>query len=171
MAAGLDREAVDLMNSHSQRSWQHMIDAGSTMTWEAWDATVKPNLTWNHAWGAAPANILSRFVLGVRPLEPGFAKILIAPQPGDLAWVKGKVPTIKGPVEVSIKNGKTYHLEVTIPEDAKAEVRLPLKHDKVYHLDGNVVNLVLKQDETPPFISMEISGGKHSIVCSPAEKN
>jgi len=89
MAAGMDREAVGLMVSGGPRSWRHMLDAGSTMTWEAWDPSVKPNLTWNHAWGAAPANILSRHVLGVRPLDPGYARILVAPQPGDLAIGEG----------------------------------------------------------------------------------
>ena len=81
MATGSDADAISIMTSEGPRSWRHMIASGSTMTWEAWDSSVKPNLTWNHAWGAAPANIISRYVLGIRPLEPGFAKILVAPNP------------------------------------------------------------------------------------------
>jgi hypothetical protein len=74
-AAGRDKYAVELMAARTGRSWWHMIESGSTMTWEAWDAQAKNNLTWNHAWGAAPANILSRYVLGVRPVEPGYKKL------------------------------------------------------------------------------------------------
>ena len=51
--------AISLMTSKEERSWQHMIDVGATITMEAWDAKIKPNLDWNHEWGAAPANILS----------------------------------------------------------------------------------------------------------------
>ena len=47
-----------------------MIEVGSTMTLEAWDAKYKPNLTWNHAWGAAPANI-SRVHPGRPPPRTG----------------------------------------------------------------------------------------------------
>ena len=53
--AGEADAALDLMTSHSDRSWQHMIDLGSTMTLEAWDVKYKMNLTWNHAWGARRA--------------------------------------------------------------------------------------------------------------------
>jgi hypothetical protein len=121
--AGRGDAAVKLMAARTERSWWHMIDVGSTMTTEAWDVEFKKNLTWNHAWGAAPANILSRFVLGVRPLEPGYAKILIAPQPGALKWVRGKVPTPHGPVTVSWSD--EAGLDITIPPGATARVVLP----------------------------------------------
>ena len=49
------------------------------------DRKYKPNLDWNHAWGAVPANIIPRFLMGVRPVGPGGEKVLIAPQPGTLA--------------------------------------------------------------------------------------
>ena len=123
-ATGRDGDAIGLMSARVERSWWHMIDLGSTMTLEAWDASFKKNLTWNHAWGAAPANILSRFVLGVRPLEPGYAKVLIAPQSGPLKWVRGKVPTPHGPVAVSWKDDPRS-LEITVPPGTTARVVLP----------------------------------------------
>jgi hypothetical protein len=114
-----DEYAIGLMTSKDERSWHHMIELGSTMTLEAWDAKYKPNLTWNHAWGAAPANIISRYVLGVRPLEPGYKKILIAPQIGSLKFAKGKVPTPLGAVVVNVDRQK---LEVEVPTGAEADV-------------------------------------------------
>jgi len=165
MAAGLDQEAVALMSSHSLRSWWHMIDSGSTMTWEAWDPSVKPNLTWNHAWGAAPANILSRYVLGVRPLEPGCKKILIAPQPGDLAWVRGRVPTVRGPVEINLEKGKSYRLDIRIPADVTAEVRLPSRGKEHFQLDGREVKTSpLLMDRDRGFLRcINVSSGHHVI--------
>ncbi|HTL28404.1 MAG TPA: family 78 glycoside hydrolase catalytic domain [Tepidisphaeraceae bacterium] len=119
--AGRDDYAISLMTSKGERSWWHMIDLGSTMTLEAWDAKYKPNLTWNHAWGAAPANIISRYVLGVRPLEPGYKKILIAPRIGSLKFARGKVPTPFGPVTVSVEGAR---LSIEVPKGATATVEL-----------------------------------------------
>lgn len=54
-----------------------------------------------HAWaGAAPVMALSRGVLGVEPLEPGYRVCLVAPQRCGLDWVRGAVPTPAGLIEV-----------------------------------------------------------------------
>ena len=135
-AAGRDTYAVELMTAKTSRSWWHMLESGSTMTWEAWDVQFKKNLTWNHAWGAAPANILSRFVLGVRPAAAGYSEILIAPQPGALAWVRGQVPTAKGPVSLKIENAATFRLEADIPAGTHATVALPRRPQNQLWLDG-----------------------------------
>ncbi|KAK6495505.1 hypothetical protein TWF481_002555 [Arthrobotrys musiformis] len=117
-----------LLESLFKSGRDNMIALGSTMTLEAWDRKYKPNLTWNHAWGASPANIISRYVLGVRPLKPGFKKILIAPQPGALTEVRGVVPTVVGPVAVNYQIGV---LEVEIPEGTTARVVVPNKNKSI----------------------------------------
>ena len=104
--AGRDREAIALMTARRERSWLGMMDQGSTMTLEAWNMEAKPNLDWNHAWGTPPLNVIARFVLGVKPLAPGFAKVEVRPQTGGLKYVRGTVPTVKGPVTVEVKDGK-----------------------------------------------------------------
>lgn len=119
--------ALDLMTNDSDRSWPHMIyDIGSTMTLEAWDPKYKPNLDWNHAWGAAPANIIPRLLVGVEPIEPGFSVVRIRPQIGSLSSVNAEVPTIRGMVQVSIERDETdYRLRCTIPANMTALVHLP----------------------------------------------
>ena len=121
-----DQYALDLMTANHDRSWWNMIRVGSTITLEAWDLKYKNNLDWNHAWGAAPANIIPRFVLGVRPLEPGFRSVLINPQPGSLERVAGTVPTIHGPVAVSFttRESGSRRLDVHIPEHVQATIGL-----------------------------------------------
>ena len=98
--AGEAEYAIDLMVSDGLRSWRNMLAKGATVTWEAWDQTLKPNQDWNHAWGAAPGNIIARYVLGVRPLEPGYGRVLVEPQLGGLSEASGVVPTIRGPIHV-----------------------------------------------------------------------
>ena len=120
-----DEAALRLMTSREQRSWWNMIRAGSTMTWEAWDAQFKRNLTWNHAWGAAPANIIARYVVGVTPLAPGYDAIQIAPRPGTLAWFDATIPTARGPVKVKFERGHDWHIEV--PQGATARLVLPVE--------------------------------------------
>ncbi|MFO7976140.1 MAG: family 78 glycoside hydrolase catalytic domain [Candidatus Hydrogenedentota bacterium] len=118
--------ALALMTADTDRSWKHMIDQGATITWEAWDVKYKANMDRNHAWGAAPANILPRYVLGVRPREIGAKRIVIAPQPGSLSFVRGKVPIQQGSVliEYRAKKKSQATLEVDIPEGTEADVFL-----------------------------------------------
>ena len=54
--------AIALLVSEGPRSWLGMLRQGATMTMEAWSLDAKPNQDWNHAWGAAPANLLPRFL-------------------------------------------------------------------------------------------------------------
>jgi hypothetical protein len=117
--------ALALMTARGPRSWWHMIERGSTMTWEAWDENVKPNLTWNHAWGASPANIIARFVLGVLPASPGYDTVHIAPQPGGLKWARGKVPTPRGPIEIGFENEDGFRLELKLPDGMTAQIQFP----------------------------------------------
>lgn len=124
--AGEARYALDLMASDAKRSWFNMIRVGSTMTTEAWDEMYKPNLTWNHAWGSAPANIIPRRMMGIEPLEPGYRKVKIKPQPDGLSYVDLKTPTIRGTIETTWSAaGGQYHLHVTIPANTTAQVWLP----------------------------------------------
>ncbi len=116
--AGEADAAIALMTSDGDRSWLGMMEQGATTTMEAWAVKYKPNLDLCHAWGTAPLNIVSRYLLGVTPLEPGFAKILVRPQIGSLARVEGRVPTAKGPVEVRIEDGV---LTLDLPAPARVE--------------------------------------------------
>jgi len=90
--AGEADHAMALMTSDSQRSWLNMIRVGSSMTTEAWDEYFKPNLTWNHAWGSAPANITARKLMGIEPIEATFSRFRISPQPGTLEKASITVP-------------------------------------------------------------------------------
>ena len=138
-----------LLTSTSERSWYNMIRAGSTISMEAWDNKYKPNQDWNHAWGAAPANVIPRKLMGIEPLEPGFRKIRIKPRPASLAHAEIKYPTIRGDVYVAFENdpGKSFNLKVTIPANSTADVYLPFRsksqkvtmngEDVAYAVEGN----------------------------------
>jgi len=137
---GADAAALALMTAAGDRSWRHMVESGTTITWEAWDQHYKPNQDWNHAWGAAPANLLPRFVLGVQPFAPGWTRVMIRPNPGPLKSVEGKVPTPLGPVLVQWENGGAFKLSLTLPPDMAAQVQLPAgKNSTGVYLGGQSV--------------------------------
>jgi len=119
--AGEAAYGLSLLTSKSDRSWLNMLKMGSTMTTEAWDVKYKKNLTWNHAWGAAPANLIPRKLMGVEPLEPGFARVRIRPQPTGLNEARLKMPTVRGTIEVAWKDGD---LSVRLPANIVGEVHL-----------------------------------------------
>lgn len=126
---GEEEYALELMTAKHERSWWNMIREGSTITCEAWDLKYKTNLDWTHAWGAVPANIIPRYLLGVRPLEPGFSKVLIEPQPGSLASVSGTVPTPHGPISIAIKNSPSGYREMTLQLPHPIQAKLGLKQN------------------------------------------
>jgi hypothetical protein len=114
VAAGRADLAIKAMASTGERSWKGMIDFGSTVAMEAWNVKAKPNLDLNHAWGAAPLNVISRCILGVTPLEPGFAKIGVKPETGILKKLSARVPVANGIVKMEI-DGPVLKLEVPAP--------------------------------------------------------
>jgi len=122
---GAGAEALALMTAPTDRSWRHMLERGTTITWEAWDQKYKPNQDWNHAWGAAPANILPRFVLGVQPLAPGWRRARIKPVPGTLTRAEGVVPTPRGPIRVEWTGGERFALTIALPAAMSAAIELP----------------------------------------------
>jgi hypothetical protein len=122
---GAGVEALALITAPTDRSWRHMVDSGTTITWEAWDQKYKPNQDWNHAWGAAPANLLPRFVLGAQPLAPGWSRARIRPVPGLLTRAAGTVPTPKGPIQIGWANETAFTLTLTLPPGITAQIELP----------------------------------------------
>ncbi|HTV39743.1 MAG TPA: alpha-L-rhamnosidase C-terminal domain-containing protein [Candidatus Sulfotelmatobacter sp.] len=158
--------ALDLMTTNGPRGWLNMINMGSTLTTEAWSFEDKKNTDWNHAWGAAPANVISRYVLGVRPITAGFDKILIEPELGTtLSYVDGTVPTIRGPVTIQATSApESFRLIVNIPGNVAATVLLPAPGpNPTAVVDGKVV----RGTESNGLVKLEnIGSGRHSISVS-----
>ena len=127
--AGEDKAALELMRSTGDRSWWNMIQSGSTITLEAWDIKFKPNLDWNHAWGAVPANMITRGFWGIVPLTPGFGKAQVKPQTGGVLSSNIKVPTIRGEINGAFDtdNRTRFDLQLTLPSNMKGVVFIPVR--------------------------------------------
>jgi alpha-L-rhamnosidase len=81
---------------------------------------------YSHAWECTPLIQMSARVLGVTPKTPGFDTIEIAPQPCDLTWANGIVPTPHGNVEISwTRPESAFKITVVVPKGAVATLKLP----------------------------------------------
>ena len=65
--------------------------------------------------------VLPAFILGVKPLTPGFRTFEVAPRAADLEWVEGAVPTPQGDIAVSWKRSKRGAVcTITVPPGTRA---------------------------------------------------
>ncbi len=72
-----------------------------------------------HGWSSGPVPFLSRKVLGVESVAPGFSKIKLTPDLGTLTYAKGTVPTPYGNIEVfnrKLSDG-TVKLDYSVPAE------------------------------------------------------
>jgi hypothetical protein len=141
--AGEADYALELMTATHDRSWYNMIKIGSTISVEAWDMKYKPNSDWNHAWGAAPANIIPRGLWGIQPKIPGFDIVSIKPQMGTLKNSSITMPTLKGQIKAEYKKLGARLTEYTIelPANMAGEFNMDFSPQSVVSLNGETVNL------------------------------
>lgn len=126
-AAGSGQAALDLLTSSGKASWLNMIAAGAGATSEAWDISMKGNLTHSHPWAASPAFVVPSGLFGIQPLEPGYAKFSVKPQPGDLHSASITVPTVRGSIGVAFDHASSgdFRMVVGIPGNTSADVSVP----------------------------------------------
>jgi alpha-L-rhamnosidase len=128
--------AYDLLNQDTYPSWLYPVTMGATTIWERWDG-IKPDSSFqdagmnsfNHYAYGAIGEWLYRVVAGleVDPEEPGYKHIRIQPQPGgSLTHARAVLNTMYGLAASAweLKDGQ-FHLEVTVPPNTRATVRLP----------------------------------------------
>ncbi len=106
--AGLGERYIDQLGP-----WRGMLDLGLTTVPE----TPEPTRSDSHAWSAHPNYGLLATVLGVRPAEPGFKSVRIAPHLGPLQRAEGRVPHPLGAIVVRLARtpGGGLRGEITLP--------------------------------------------------------
>jgi len=84
------------------RDWGNMLYNGATSFWETlnggWDFDNAGSLC--HGWSATPIYFYHAYLLGVKPVEPGFKTFTIDPVKDVIPCVAGEVPTPFGPIKL-----------------------------------------------------------------------
>ena len=115
-------------------SWLYPVTMGATTIWERWDSllpdgSVNPGemTSFNHYALGAVADWMQRTIGGLSPLEPGYHRIEIHPQPGaGLTRARASHLTPYGTAECAwkVENG-AIEVDVIVPPNTTAVVTLP----------------------------------------------
>ncbi len=94
-----------------------------------------------HGWGTGPLNATTGYLVGIRPLTPGFASWEVEPQPGDLTWAQGQVTTPRGVIAARwTREDGGFRLTVTAPAGSQGRVSVPLLGaNRIIAMNGRVV--------------------------------
>ena len=161
---GMGDYALQMLTKKDERGWYHMIEVGAGMTMEAWDLKFKPNLDWNHAWGAAPSNIIAFRLMGIQPGSPGFTSALIKPEISTLTLAEIRVPTALGSIYEKItQDEKNYQVNLELPKGMKARVELPVFQKGIDNIQiaGTSISPTLKNGK---WVFENIQGKIHVVL-------
>ena len=138
LAADAAQLAWEVLTHNGTNSWLGGMvrEMGATMTTESWIIPDEGGGTMSHPWTAAPAFIVPRFLMGVRPLEGGWRRVAVRPLPpsaADLASATLATPTPRGVVTLAFAQGFTdaagtawaFDANVTLPGNTRGQVCVP----------------------------------------------
>lgn len=154
--------AKDFLLSQGTRSWYHMIHGlGATITTEAWDPTIKGNMTFSHPWGSAPASQIVRGIFGIKPLEAGFEKYQIQIQYEGFDYASIKTPTVKGSIEVGFRlNPDGLIVTLSLPTNADSIIKIPAQKDSILIINGKKKQFVFDGIN----LVFELGSGKYEVL-------
>ncbi len=132
--------AYKLLLQETCPSWLYPVTQGATTIWERWDGWTKekgpqdPGMnSYNHyAYGAIGHWMYNTLAgLDLDPASPAYKHSLIKPQPpadGAITHAKATLQTLYGLLSSAWKiEGQTFHLDVIVPANTTATVRVPTK--------------------------------------------
>ncbi|MDR7187722.1 alpha-L-rhamnosidase [Microbacterium sp. BE35] len=131
-------DAYALLLQREVPSWLYPVTMGATTIWERWDSmrpdgSVNPGemTSFNHYAFGAVADWMHRSIGGIAPLDPGYRRILVAPQPGGgLTWAEASLETPHGRAAVRWDADPELRLRVEVPAGVEAVLRLPGRADE-----------------------------------------
>ena len=116
---------IDVVLDELRTRWATMMSVIENNTLqEPWIINYDDNSQWSHC-PLAPLIMLYQGIAGVIPLTPGYERVQIRPQPGDLEKVELSVHTPKGAIRFSCNGPKgKRELHLDIPQGVTAELLL-----------------------------------------------
>lgn len=93
--------------------------------------------TYNHAWNA-PNTILSKYIAGVRPTDPGWSRYEVVPNLAHLNTIQTVVPSVRGDIKIDIEQSESaFKLSVTSPANTVATVGIPVPKNGLATVTAN----------------------------------
>jgi alpha-L-rhamnosidase len=137
--AGESKLAYDLLLQEGCPGWMYQIKCGATTTWERWDALMpdgKVNeekmgsdnmVSFNHYAFGSVGEFYYQYILGIKPLLPGYKKVRICPKVDErLVSVSGSYESRVGIIRVAWElENKAKTVKFTVETPVEAEILLP----------------------------------------------
>jgi hypothetical protein len=163
-AAGDTTGAFDLL----RRTWGPMVDKENPLytggLWEFKNATGGVNRTTAslaHGWAASPTVQLTEQVLGITPVDAGYATWSIKPHPGSLAWAQGVVPTGHGDIAAHwLSLGQVFALHAETPAGTSGTIAVPATARSLVLVNGRVQRGQVEDG----YLQLTVPGGRYDIV-------
>ena len=142
-----------------KNNWKGMLEQGATTFWERYDPDQTGTEHYNHSgrpfgrslchiWSAGPIYIFSRYVAGLKPLEPGYKSYLIEPNLCGLEWFNTEMPVKGGWVRISMDRARiTLHSD--IPGGTcrfRSERKPKVNYGTVSEIGNDLYEMVLNAD-------------------------
>lgn len=132
---GMEDLAFHMLLQEEFPSWLHCVSLGATTIWERWNSILDDgsisgtgmNSLNHYAYGSV-MNYVKSYIAGLRALEPGYRKVLIAPEYDiRISYMNCCYDSACGQYEVSwrINENGTVTVHMEIPFGCEAVVRLP----------------------------------------------
>jgi len=177
--------------------WGYMVSQGATTIWEGWGMGT----TWQAGidggseesmimWATIDeffygylAGIEAPSYYGPSNMTPGFKQIHIEPHVvGDLHDAEASITTVRGVISSHwMKQGDSLNLDVVIPANSEAELRIPkggVKNPVVEEGGNSVWKLghfmkgaigISGASETGDYIDVRIGSGSYHFILAPAQ--
>jgi len=117
-------------------------DPEHSTLWEVWGNSTDgfTGGTTNHAWSGGGLTLLSQYVCGISPVEPGYKKFRVAPQPGGLTSATARVTSVAGTIAADFVNQAIYfELGISVPTNTSAIVKVPFGKIADISLNGKTI--------------------------------
>jgi hypothetical protein len=174
-AVGDPSGAFDLM----RRTWGQMVDPGDPLyTGGLWEfkntdgGVNRATASLAHGWAASPTVQLTEQVLGVTPVDPGYASWTIKPRTGNLKWAKGSVPTRYGAIAASwssSSNGSGFNLHAAAPRGTRGTIAVPVAGRAVVTVNGRTAwdrgrSLAYQAEAVDGYVQLTVPGGRYDVT-------
>ncbi|HJO03110.1 MAG TPA: family 78 glycoside hydrolase catalytic domain [Acidobacteriota bacterium] len=128
--AGRADVALQMVQQRSFPGWGHMLDRGATTVWEHWEFSDN-TYSHNHPMFGSVSEWFYKGIGGIRPCPEavGFDRFYIEPNPvGTLRWAEARYRSARGSIvsDWRVENDELL-LEIEVPVNTRAEVRLPTR--------------------------------------------
>ncbi|SDC18569.1 alpha-L-rhamnosidase-related protein [Niabella drilacis] len=172
---GYEDEAIA---RHKKRLSYMVNHPGFTTLFEGWGIGAEGfgGGTVNHAWTGGGLTVLSQFLCGIAPLQPGYKLFQILPQPGSVTRARASVASVAGQITSSFKQSdKTFVLTAVVPDGTRAVVGIPDKGYRRIMLGKEVIwengrykknDRIQMMGDTPGHISVLVTPGKWELCAS-----